>query len=132
MNPHKEKYFQMYQDMAQIVAEQSYCVRKKVGAIVIQPDGVIGIGFNGTRAGKPNICELPDGTTDPEVTHAEINALNKLDDPSRSIVFTTLSPCRACSEALLASGVVAVYYRDLHCEASVQYLRQYITVNQWR
>jgi dCMP deaminase len=133
---HKEKFHPMYQQLTEVIAEQSYCVRKKVGAVLVTRAGTIGIGFNGTKAGKPNVCELLDGTTDPEVTHAEINAIDKMSregvSPLGSIVFVTLSPCINCAKSLAAVGVSAVYYRDLHRQEAIEHLNQMgIITKQW-
>lgn len=126
----------MYQTVAEVVAEQSYCVRKKVGAVVVTPTGILGIGFNGTAKGYPNQCELEDGTTHPLVIHAEDNALNKMAkegiSPEGAIVFITLAPCLSCAKRLAAVGVSAVYYRDHHREEAITHLeRMGVTVKQW-
>lgn len=66
------------------VAQASYCQRKQVGALIVQGDNVIAIGYNGTISGFPNVCELEDGTTRPDVLHAESNAIAKCAKSSNS------------------------------------------------
>jgi dCMP deaminase len=136
MNIHREKDFPLYQDMAVRVSEQSYAKRKQVGAVILAKTGMLSLGWNGQPSGYPNQCELPDGTTDPLVIHAEENALNKMSregvSPLGSIVFVTLSPCINCAKSLAAVGVSAVYYRDLHRQEAIEHLNQMgIITKKW-
>lgn len=98
------------------VAEASYCVRKKVGALIVHGDNVIAIGYNGTISGFPNICELEDGTTRPDVLHAESNAIAKCAKSSNSsngaALYVTLSPCFECAKIIIQSGIKEVYYNE--------------------
>ena len=98
------------------VAEASYCLRKKVGALIVHGDNVIAIGYNGTISGFPNICELEDGTTRPDVLHAESNAIAKCAKSSNSsngaALYVTLSPCFECAKIIIQSGIKDVYYLE--------------------
>lgn len=98
------------------VAEASYCVRKKVGALIVHGDNVIAIGYNGTISGFPNVCELEDGTTRPDVLHAESNAIAKCAKSSNSsngaALYVTLSPCFECAKIIIQSGIKEVYYTE--------------------
>lgn len=98
------------------VAEASYCVRKKVGALIVHGDNVIAIGYNGTISGFPNVCELEDGTTRPDVLHAESNAIAKCAKSSNSsngaALYVTLSPCFECAKIIIQSGIKEVYYNE--------------------
>ena len=46
-----------YLQMARIWAENSYCVRRKVGALIVKDKMIISDGYNGTPSGFENICE---------------------------------------------------------------------------
>lgn len=46
-----------YLRMARIWAENSYCRRRQVGALMVKDQTIISDGFNGTPAGFENICE---------------------------------------------------------------------------
>ena len=46
-----------YIRMAQIWAENSYCKRRQVGALLVKNKTIISDGYNGTPAGFKNICE---------------------------------------------------------------------------
>ena len=67
-----------YLRMATIWAENSYCNRRKVGAIMVKDNMIISDGFNGTPSGFPNICEDETDVTFPYVLHAEANAITKV------------------------------------------------------
>lgn len=59
-----------YLRMARIWAENSYCQRRKVGAILVKDQMIISDGYNGTPAGFENVCEDESGVTKPYVLHA--------------------------------------------------------------
>jgi dCMP deaminase len=98
------------------VAKASYCVRKKVGALIVNGDNVIAIGYNGTISKFPNVCELEDGTTRPDVLHAESNAIAKCAKSSNSSdgasLYVTLSPCFECAKIIIQSGIKEVFYLE--------------------
>ncbi len=43
--------------MASIWAENSYCQRRKVGALIVKDKMIISDGYNGTPSGFENVCE---------------------------------------------------------------------------
>ena len=51
-----------YLRMARIWAENSYCKRRQVGALVVKDKMIISDGYNGTPSGFENICEENDIT----------------------------------------------------------------------
>ena len=63
-----------YMRMARIWAENSYCKRRQVGALIVKDKMIISDGYNGTPSGFSNVCEDEDGLTIPYVLHAEANA----------------------------------------------------------
>ncbi|MBO4315488.1 MAG: CMP deaminase, partial [Prevotella sp.] len=54
-----------YLRMAMVWAENSYCVRRKVGALVVKDKMIISDGYNGTPSGFENICEDDNNVTKP-------------------------------------------------------------------
>lgn len=66
-----------YLRMARIWAENSYCKRRQVGALVVKDKMIISDGYNGTPSGFENVCE-DNNVTKPYVLHAEANAITKL------------------------------------------------------
>ena len=89
-----------YLRMASIWAENSYCVRRKVGALIVKDKMIISDGYNGTPSGFENVCEDDEGHTKPYVLHAEANAITK--SPNRP---TTATDRRSTSPPHPASNV---------------------------
>jgi dCMP deaminase len=112
----KSKFVFAHAKAARIYADLSYCVRLKVGAVIVKNGTPIAIGYNGMPSGEPNVCELPDGTTDPRVRHAEVNALRKLvkshESAEGSVMFLTHSPCPNCAIELFEAGIKAVVFEN--------------------
>ena len=79
-----------YLRMASIWAENSYCTRRRVGALLVKDQMIISDGFNGTPAGFENICEDENGITKPYVLHAEANAITKVARSNNSSAGSTL------------------------------------------
>lgn len=116
---------QFYMSIAKEAAKLSYCKRRQVGAVLVDGGGnnILGFGYNGTVSGLPNVCELPDGTTDnSSVLHAETNAIMKVSRSTQStqgsILFVTLSPCVECAKIIIQSGIKAVYFDELYKDTS--------------
>ncbi|MDE5648242.1 MAG: dCMP deaminase family protein [Muribaculaceae bacterium] len=105
-----------YLRMSRIWAENSYCRRRKVGAILVKDGMIISDGFNGTPAGFENVCEDTDGTTKPCVLHAEANAITKVARSNNSsegaTLYVTASPCMECSKLIIQSGIRRVVYNE--------------------
>ena len=110
-----EKFDHSYLEMAEIWAQNSYCKRRKVGALLVKDRMIISDGYNGTPSGFENICE-EDGVTKPYVLHAEANAITKVAKSGNSsegaTLYVTASPCLECSKLIVQSGIKRVVYRD--------------------
>lgn len=109
---------QRYLRMAMIWAENSYCQRRKVGALVVKNKMIISDGFNGTPSGFENICEDENNVTKPYVLHAEANAITKLarseNNSDGATLYVTSSPCIECSKLIIQSGIKRVVYGELY------------------
>lgn len=105
-----------YLRMASIWAENSYCTRRKVGALIVKDKMIISDGYNGTPSGFENVCELEDGTTKPYVLHAEANAITKIarsgNNSEGATLYVTTSPCLECSKLIIQSGIKRVVYSE--------------------
>ena len=106
-----------YLRMAQIWSENSYCVRRKVGALIVRDTMIISDGYNGTPSGFPNVCE-ENNVTFPYVLHAEANAITKVARSNNSseggTLYVTASPCMECSKLIIQSGIKRVVFSDLY------------------
>ena len=105
-----------YLRMARIWAENSYCKRRQVGAIVVKDQRIISDGYNGTPSGFENICEDDTNTTKPYVLHAEANAITKLARSSNNsdgaTLYATASPCIECAKLIIQAGIKRVVYGE--------------------
>ena len=117
-DPKQETLDRRYLRMATIWAENSYCKRRRVGAIIVKDKMIISDGFNGTPSGFENVCEDTDGHTKPYVLHAEANALTKVARSNNSsegaTLYVTSSPCLECSKLIIQSGIRRVVYDELY------------------
>lgn len=107
-----------YLRMARIWSENSYCQRRRVGALIVKDKMIISDGFNGTPSGFDNICEDDTGNTIPYVLHAEANAITKVarsnNSSEGSTLYVTTSPCMECSKLIIQSGIERVVFSDLY------------------
>ena len=109
-----------YLSMARIWAENSYCKRRQVGALIVKDKSIISDGYNGTPSGFENICEDETNRTKPYVLHAEANAITKVAKSSNSsegaTLYVTASPCIECAKLIIQAGICRVVYSELyHC-----------------
>lgn len=107
-----------YLRMANIWAENSYCRRRKVGAIIVKDKMIISDGYNGTPAGFENVCEDDDNHTKPYVLHAEANAITKVACSNNSsdgaTLYVTSSPCIECSKLIIQAGIKRVVFAEVY------------------
>ena len=112
------KFDHSYLQMAEVWAQNSYCKRRKVGALIVKDKMIISDGYNGTPSGFENICEDENGVTKPYVLHAEANAITKVAKSGNSsacaTLYVTASPCMECSKLIIQSGITRVVYRDAY------------------
>lgn len=132
--------------MAFIWSENSYAIRRHVGALIVKDNVIISDGYNGTPSKFPNICEyaVNDETdetvkaesteelkklsslgyrlvTYPIVLHAESNAITKLAKLGSSSVGSTIyitdEPCMECSKLIIQAGIKRVVYARAYSSA---------------
>ncbi len=105
-----------YIRMATIWAENSYCTRRQVGALIVKDKMIISDGYNGTPSGFENVCEDENGLTKPYVLHAEANAITKIARSSNSsdgaTMYVTASPCIECAKLIIQAGIKRVVYSE--------------------
>ena len=105
-----------YLRMARIWAENSYCERRKVGALIVKDKMIISDGYNGTPAGFENVCEDENHLTKPYVLHAEANAITKIarsgNNSEGATLYVTTSPCIECSKLIIQAGITRVVFSE--------------------
>jgi len=106
----------LYMRMARTWAENSYCVRRKVGALLVKNQMIISDGYNGTPSGFENVCEDEHNVSYPYVLHAEANAISKVarsnNSSDRATLYVTASPCLECSKLIIQAGIKRVVYGE--------------------
>jgi len=105
-----------YLRMARVWASNSYCDRRKVGALLVKDKMIISDGYNGTPSGFENRCEDEHGVTKPYVLHAEANAITKVaksnNSSDGSTLYITTSPCMECAKLIIQAGIVRVVFEE--------------------
>ena len=118
-----------YMRMARIWAENSYCKRRQVGALLVKNKMIISDGYNGTPSGFENNCEVENNVSLPYVLHAEANAITKVARSNNSsdgaTLYVTASPCIECAKLIIQAGIVRVVYgEEYRIRDGIELLRQ--------
>lgn len=116
MDKKQLQFDRSYLKMAAIWAQNSYCKRRQVGALIVKERSIISDGYNGTPCGFEDVCEDEQGCTKPYVLHAEANAITKMaksnNSSDGSTLYVTAAPCLECSKLIIQSGIKRVVFRD--------------------
>lgn len=120
-------------EIAEVTAKRATCLRRQVGAVLLNCKGhVLSTGYNGSAAGQPHCnrhdifhetgyphaCEgafAASGTNldGCKAIHAEQNALLQCRDVYEiDTCYVTASPCVTCTKLLLNTGCRRIVYRD--------------------
>lgn len=123
------KYDSLYMSFAESAARESKCPRTQVGCALVLQSGIVSPGFNGHASGGPNEWAWT-ATGDPEVVHAELNAMGKCLEQGLSTkgaqVYLTLSPCLECAKLLVRAGIKRVVFKELYRKnEGIEYLQRY-------
>lgn len=114
MKDKQDELDKRYLRMASIWAENSYCQRRQVGALIVKDKMIISDGYNGTPSGFENVCEDEQGLTKPYVLHAEANAITKIarsgNNSDGATLYVTDSPCIECSKLIIQAGIRRVIF----------------------
>lgn len=118
-----------YLRMARIWAENSYCKRRRVGALIVKDKMIISDGYNGTPSGFENVCEDEAGVTKPYVLHAEANAITKIarsgNNSDGSTLYVTDAPCIECAKLIIQAGIRRVVYeREYRLKEGIELLKR--------
>ena len=125
----QQKVDERYLRMAQVWAENSYCKRRQVGALLVKDQMIISDGYNGTPSGFENVCEDENDITKPYVLHAEANAITKVaasnNNSKGATIYITSSPCIECAKLIIQAGIKRVVFSDkYHTEEGVNLLKR--------
>ena len=122
----KQQKVGLYLDLTLRIAEESYCERLQVGAIIVKAGNIISFGYNGTPRGFPNVCESDNVTFD-YVLHAESNAITKACkspiSTEEATMYCTHACCVHCAKLIIQSGISTfVYLQDYRDRSGVELL----------
>lgn len=118
MNNKQRLLDERYMRMARIWAENSYCERRKVGALLVKNKMIISDGYNGTPSGFENQCEDENNVSKAYVLHAEANAITKIarshNSSDGATLYVTASPCIECAKLIIQAGIKRVVYGEAY------------------
>lgn len=112
-----------FSDIALLVSQRSTCLRKHVGAVLVNNNKIVSTGYNGSVAGMAHCtdegCIMRDGHCIRAI-HAEQNAIIQLGKPNdydNLELYVTDFPCQVCAKMIVNSGIKAVHFvRDYNSD----------------
>ena len=122
------KYDQLYINLCHEIACQSHDAEVKVGSLIEKDGTIISMGWNGMPTGMRNETRSYTGATNPEVLHAEANALTKLakagGGSDGATLYCTHSPCFECAKLILQAGIKRVVYTHDYDTKAILFLKE--------
>ena len=123
--PSWDEYFM---EMALLTAKRSTCLRRSVGAVIVQEKHIIATGYNGAPKGIPHCEEIggcireqqkvPSGERHElcRALHAEQNAIIQAATLAQSIegatIYITHQPCVICAKMIINAGIKRIVVRE--------------------
>lgn len=140
---------ELFIKISEEVSKRSTCLRIQVGAVLVQDNRIISIGYNGSISGfihcndyfefyyKENDIKIPyeewieseeffnlhyDWSSSHEI-HAEQNAIlyaaKKGIKIEGSTLYTIYSPCKLCSKLISQSGIKRIVFKELYYRSKI-------------
>ncbi|MDO4394048.1 MAG: cytidine/deoxycytidylate deaminase family protein [Bacillota bacterium] len=124
--PSWDEYFM---DMAELVAKRSTCLRRNVGAVVVQDRRIVATGYNGAPKGIPHCNETEGGCLRQKLgipsgerhemcraLHAEQNAIIQAATSGQSVegatIYITHQPCVICAKMIINAGIKRIVVKE--------------------
>jgi dCMP deaminase len=123
--PSWDEYFM---GMAELTARRSTCLRRQVGAVIVQDKHIIATGYNGAPRGIPHCAEkggclreelkIPSGERHElcRALHAEQNAIIQAATLAQSIdgatMYITHQPCIICAKMIINAGIRRIVVKE--------------------
>ena len=117
-----------FMEMAKLAAKRSTCLRRQVGAVIVQDKHVVATGYNGAPKGIPHCAEMggcyreknnvPSGERHElcRALHAEQNAIIQAATYAQGIdgatIYITHQPCVICAKMIINAGIRRVIYQE--------------------
>lgn len=113
-----------FMNVARAIAQDSKCVRLKVGAVLVRDSVILSTGVNGTPRKYANCCDVVGISVPYEQhhiwsqkyeVHSEMNCMLQCPVPiGGATMYVTDSPCFNCTKHMIAAGVVRIVYGQLY------------------
>jgi dCMP deaminase len=140
---------QYFQELTEVVAKRSTCLRRQIGALIVRDKRILATGYNGAPSGLPHCLDVgclrdelgvPSGERQElcRALHAEQNAIIQASLHGVSIrdatIYVTHAPCMICAKMIINAGIRRVSYRDSYPDLlSLDLLREaQVAVDRWR
>ncbi|MEE0515837.1 MAG: cytidine/deoxycytidylate deaminase family protein [Emergencia sp.] len=123
--PSWDEYFMQ---MAELTAQRSTCLRRKVGAVIVKDKHIIATGYNGAPRGLRHCGDLggclrqklgvPSGQRHElcRALHAEQNAIIQSATLGQSIenasIYITHQPCVICAKMIINAGINRIVVKE--------------------
>ena len=124
--PTWDEYFM---DFAMLTAKRSTCLRRQVGAVIVQDKHIIATGYNGAPRGIAHCGEREGGCLRKELgvpsgekhelcraLHAEQNAIIQAATLGQSVeggtIYITHQPCAICAKMIINAGIKRIVIRE--------------------
>lgn len=124
--PTVDEYFM---NLARVAATRATCLRKKVGAIIMEDKQTVTTGYNGSEPGEPHCidagvgCLMEDGHC-VRTIHAEDNALRQAKKRGLNVVgasiYVTASPCFDCFQLIAEAGLKRIVFGELYRDGRIR------------
>jgi len=124
--PSWDEYFM---EMAELTAKRSTCLRRQVGAVIVQEKHIVATGYNGAPRGIEHCGERADGCLREKLgipsgerhelcraLHAEQNAIIQAATLGQSIegaaIYITHQPCVICAKMIINAGLRRIVVKE--------------------
>ncbi len=123
--PDWDEYFM---EMAVLTAKRSTCLRRNVGAVIVQEKHIVATGYNGAPRGLAHCGErggclrqklgIPSGQKHElcRALHAEQNAIIQAATLGQSIegatIYITHQPCIICAKMIINAGIKKIVVKE--------------------
>lgn len=123
MRPTWDEYFM---EIANLVQTRSTCMRRQVGAVIVQDKRILSTGYNGAPRGCSHCTDIgclrqklnvPSGERHElcRALHAEQNAIAQAAEHGISVqgatIYVTAQPCSMCAKILINAGIAHIIYQ---------------------
>jgi dCMP deaminase len=126
LRPDWDRYFL---EITDVVKKRSTCLRRQVGAVIVQNNHIVATGYNGTPAKITHCSEtgclrdklkVPSGERHElcRGLHAEQNAIIQAANYGVSLngttIYTNCKPCSICTKMIINAGIKKIVYREFY------------------